>query len=283
MILYKYLQPARIDILEKEKIRFTQASCFNDPFELLIYIESFTSVGIFDKFKNLAKKNAKDINPIFFEENFEKLANIFTKPLANLNINFSEMLKQQFDKKNGVLSLTKNSKNLLMWAHYAKDHTGFLIGFNDNLWKLDLAKAFNFSYKELFKVEYSKTRPKYNSLINESFLNNEDDFFDNNNLDKFYKTILTTKSIHWKYEQEYRIIADLTNFESNIKDDNGFEIYFYSLPTNTISSIILGVNIIPEVKNKILSLMNENRYSHVKIFETELDMVEYKLKHKRIK
>src|SRR6266568_9304658 len=33
MILYKYLQPARVDILKHRRIRFTQPGDFNDPFE----------------------------------------------------------------------------------------------------------------------------------------------------------------------------------------------------------------------------------------------------------
>src|SRR6266568_3737553 len=33
MILYKYLQPARVDILKHRRIRFTQPGAFNDPFE----------------------------------------------------------------------------------------------------------------------------------------------------------------------------------------------------------------------------------------------------------
>ena len=33
MILYKYLQPARVDVLKQKRIRFTQPGDFNDPFE----------------------------------------------------------------------------------------------------------------------------------------------------------------------------------------------------------------------------------------------------------
>jgi len=33
MILYKYLQPTRLDVLKHKRIRFTQPGDFNDPFE----------------------------------------------------------------------------------------------------------------------------------------------------------------------------------------------------------------------------------------------------------
>jgi hypothetical protein len=34
----------------------------------------------------------------------------------------------------GVLTLTEAPDNLLMWAHYAKNYTGFCIGFNSRHW-----------------------------------------------------------------------------------------------------------------------------------------------------
>src|SRR5450755_4024642 len=43
MVLYKYLTPARLDVLEHRRIRFTQPAAFNDPFEFKPYIESAAS------------------------------------------------------------------------------------------------------------------------------------------------------------------------------------------------------------------------------------------------
>lgn len=40
---YKYLTPARLDVLERRRIRFTQPAAFNDPFEFKPYIESAAS------------------------------------------------------------------------------------------------------------------------------------------------------------------------------------------------------------------------------------------------
>jgi hypothetical protein len=43
MMLYKYLQPARLDVLEQKRIRFTQPADFNDPFEFRPCIQSAAS------------------------------------------------------------------------------------------------------------------------------------------------------------------------------------------------------------------------------------------------
>jgi len=39
MILYKYCGPARLDVLQRERIRFTQPAALNDPFELRPYFD----------------------------------------------------------------------------------------------------------------------------------------------------------------------------------------------------------------------------------------------------
>jgi hypothetical protein len=43
VILYKYLQPTCIDVLEQKLIRFTQPGDFNDPFEFRPYIHTAAS------------------------------------------------------------------------------------------------------------------------------------------------------------------------------------------------------------------------------------------------
>ena len=42
-MLFKYLRPERIDVIEKLEIRFTQPGALNDPFELRPRIESLVS------------------------------------------------------------------------------------------------------------------------------------------------------------------------------------------------------------------------------------------------
>lgn len=42
MILYKYLTPDRIDVLQNCMVRYTQPGAFNDPFEVKPYISNST-------------------------------------------------------------------------------------------------------------------------------------------------------------------------------------------------------------------------------------------------
>mgnify|MGYP005999854177 CR=1 FL=1 len=47
MKLFKYLQPARIDVLKNKSIRFSQPSAFNDPFEFKPVISTVASPEYF--------------------------------------------------------------------------------------------------------------------------------------------------------------------------------------------------------------------------------------------
>jgi hypothetical protein len=58
----------------------------------------------------------------------------------------------------GILCLSRNKKNILMWSHYAKNHEGLCFGFEDKLYNG------NFTYS---KVSYPK-RKKYELI---SFFN----------------------------------------------------------------------------------------------------------------
>lgn len=266
MKLYKYLRPDKTIILKNESIRYTQASFFNDPFELLPYIESIVDENSFSKFMNNALKTKHtEIEYKFFEEGMKKLKNVFTQPALNFGVELATMYKNDFDKTHGILSLTKTKNNLVMWAHYALDHTGFLIEFNQNLWKPDLGRILNTKIIQLKNVKYSKERPIIPSIIEQ--------FKNENGFEKFYIDFLTTKSMHWKYEKEIRLIRDLKDATEKIKENT----FLFSFNTNAISSIILGVNIKPTAKEEILSFIQEPRYSHVKVFQAQLHKTEYKL------
>ncbi len=266
------------NVLEQGKIRLTQSSSFNDPFELLTYIESIFSPKLFEKSFGSIKKT-DDIDENFFNESMKMVSDIFTTSTLKHEIELSHMLRQQFDKQFGILSLTKNYENIVMWSHYANDHTGFVIGINDKFWKPNINKFINLTFKELLKVSYLKQRPQYKSLIDEDLFDVEnEEIFEN-----FYKTILSTKSLLWKHEKEYRIIADFKGgIDSGHLDKYGNNIYLFDLPPENIATIILGVLMKQEDENKMLSLLKQKRYSHVKIYKAELDKMEYKLNFKQI-
>ena len=75
----------------------------------------------------------------------------------------------------GLFCLTESPNNHLMWVHYARNHTGFILGFNAG------APFFTESNRVLRKVAYRKALP----VVPEADMN-----------------VCFRKSSEWKYEQE---------------------------------------------------------------------------------
>ena len=150
-------------------------------------------------------------------------------PLANpqlLKKNL-EYLKKQFNDCFGVLSMTANSNNDMMWSKYANNHKGFCVGYSTDL---------------LFKyvggggpVQYKGTLPTI-------------DFVKDDYRNKILKNIFF-KEKKWSFEEEYRLhtmwpqyaTADLRNIK---------------LPKECVIEIILGKHMTKDNKDEIKRIAN---------------------------
>ncbi len=148
MKLYKYVCPGRINILTNGTIRFTQPLAWNDPFELRPFYKD-------DKAKEPIVQFAKFTKIM---RHFEQTGEVLVKEIEEFEKERKRVTKDdiyRFINDNVVgLSLTEDKENLLMWSHYAKEHSGFVI-------ELDTEDDF-FKSKDkfLFKVEYDIIRPQ---------------------------------------------------------------------------------------------------------------------------
>ena len=281
MTLLKYTTPENcIKILESCSVRFTQPIIFNDPFDSSPLIQNIYNEDdlphLFDKavLNNKAEvegviirsfdETIKNFYPeiviqlskeekltFFFENMYKEAKNLNDFVMNKLNRKeFKEMsinnLIQNIALMTGVFSLTKNPTNLLMWAHYANSHTGFVLEF-------DISNPFfntveNNLYPTYIETKYSKKRP----IINASFFNaTTSDLF------KYFKLIFFTKSIDWSYEQEVRILRQLTEqSDSGSTDLNGYPVHLFSFPMNSLKSISIGSRTKPEVVNKVKEILS---------------------------
>jgi hypothetical protein len=166
----------------------------------------------------------------------------------------------------GVICFTSKKDNLLMWAHYAKNHTGICIEFDAT------ALFFNGQYKdsceglfgngtktdlyanigEIKQVRYSKKRPLF---IDPSEISSDTDFW-------------FIKSEDWSYEEEYRILLPLEYaiYEKNIQ--------FYKIDKNIIKSVILGCQMTRKIKAEVYSICSS---LGIQVKETFANSTEFKL------
>jgi len=281
MSLYKYLDSSRICIIEEGLIRFTQPGAFNDPFEMQPFFQSLASEDyiekqFFSEIDNTLKAEYEKQTPLFNNVIPHKFIQQFTSikqkdMLDKLKQYSGEIVKilnqsilAEFDKKIGILSLTEKHNNILMWAHYAESHQGFIIEFDENhLFFTDKLPSRDAS-RQLRKIVYSHLRPNL-TLI------------DVNNID-----VLLTKSKDWEYEQEWRMILPLDECKKRISK-KPYDICLFSFPSSVIKSIIMGCRMTLANKNKLRRIIKDiSEYAHVKLFETHLEKDKYNIYIKEV-
>lgn len=209
--LYKYVTADRIDILVNGMIRFTQPSVLNDPFEMSADV---TAV-------------ADPEDPAAFMKMTLNMAAQYVRPKAG--------------DRFGVLSLTERPDNLLMWAHYAGEHSGFLIEFDPGHVFFDQRSAEEQLDCCLQPITYSDTRPAVGW--------------------KGYVLALLTKSPQWAYEQEWRMVLPL---ERSARQLAGGSVHLFEFPVEAIRGLVLGCRMPDARRQEIVDLVTgDARYAHV--------------------
>jgi len=107
----------------------------------------------------------------------------------------------------GVLSMSAIADNILLWAHYADAHQGLCLIFD----------AMNDFFAPAQEVQYARLRPEINPVSDSD--------------DSMMESALLTKSLHWSYEEEWRLVQYL----------RGPGVYTY--PQGALLGVILGARI----------------------------------------
>jgi hypothetical protein len=123
--IFKYVSSDRIDILERLLIRFTQPSCFNDPFEMRLSVDGHTPEKLDDAQETVNQRMYRRFvlsgGTISCEE-FRKIQNARNQAAMD-RLKFDSHYQKQAatayafkngDSQVGILSLSAAEKNLLM-------------------------------------------------------------------------------------------------------------------------------------------------------------------------
>jgi hypothetical protein len=132
-------------------------------------------------------------------------------------------LTEQFFKSvnsNGMVCFSADPSSTLMWSYYAEGHTGIAIRFNMALRNL---AAFGNAVGRVLPIEvhYQREFPTVNYYKSKT--------------SELLFTVLGTKSLAWKHEQEWRLVLPVTCGPVRI-------------PPPMVDGIILGMRIDPEAE-----------------------------------
>jgi hypothetical protein len=251
MILYKYLQAVRVDVLEQKMIRFTQPGDFNDPFEFRPYIHSAASDDDVRGYveANLEKlvdaelaqygallqpgvgRMLKETLALNKTSVLESLRRLQPHVLETLSPSIDALLNQNV----GILCLSELADSILMWGHYTSDHRGFVIGFDSDHEFFSKRRSNQDEFGFLRPVNYQRERPRV--VLS----------------DTSSAVWFSTKSDQWAYEREWRMLRVLSESDCR-KDNSPFQACLFRFPEDAVSKIIIGLRSTPSLVQRLESL-----------------------------
>jgi hypothetical protein len=251
MILYKYLQPGRVDVLKNRNIRFTQPGDFNDPFEFRPQIQAAASdeqvrTYVENNFDQLVEQELDKYGALtqlvpqatmreLLRTQKARLPELFRLLEPQMLENVSSALDRFLNQNVGVLCLSEVRDSILMWGHYTDDHRGFVLGFDSNHSFFSKRRSGQDEFGFLRQVEYQHQRP--NVVLS----------------DTSSPAWFQTKSEQWAYEKEWRTVRVLSEADCRI---NGapFPVCLFEFAPDAVLEIIVGLRSTPPMVQEMRSL-----------------------------
>ena len=263
MVLYKYVPPERIDILQNRLIRFTQPNALNDPFEARPNFHApATKEGFASAFADTIRQapliwehcrlvTQTNLDQRAFTDKVERDPDYAEQVYENLGLSDLRIYarKRTYELCNvvGVLSLSETPDNLLMWAHYAEEHTGFVLMFDGSHKFFEGNEPF-LGFAKPEPVQYKLERPS--TTIEEVTI----------------PEIFLTKGSDWQYEKEWRYLKFLNDADKRHETPNTPPVELFRLPPKCIKGIILGCRSSKELKDTIVALRRDDlEFEHLQI------------------
>ncbi len=282
--MFKYMSPEVAPLFAKTlRVRFTQPSDLNDPFELRPLIdfkgtaEEFrdaldtrmtemlsTVDGVFNTMETIPNYSKVSVpiqmfrkivaaNPALEREFMAKMQVHKAEALDEITkVTVWEILWEQIQhtlgQLLGIFCLTEDPAHPLMWSHYAGQHYGIVVEFDENHPWFNQKIGPPDDFRHLVRVSYVQNpHPRTWKQLNGP--------------DVFY-----TKSADWSYEREWRIIRPL-------KD--GMEVspgkVCFDVPADAVRSVTFGCRATPTLEQEIRGLVATNpSLSHVCFKRTRL-------------
>ena len=240
MILYKYrpLNQHTVDSIFNNFLYFSKPSSFNDPFDcrfsVLIEGKHYEKVECAKELARLEGSTGRERKRTVRE---------YLNDIINKNIDYDEIYRgiEKVNDKMSICCLSVIPDDLLMWAHYAGGHKGVCLKYDiedDSLPDCILKRVI---YQD--------------DLVKVNFVKPSDDIQ--------IVSVFTTKSKHWEYEQEYRLISRY-----------GYQIVEHK--RGCLKGIIFGCKVDTKEKNELINTIKANKF-YFSLYEAVQSRERYEL------
>jgi len=221
-VLYKY----RACGVNTDKIfttgclHYSNPKDFNDPYDCFLLL---------DKSKTFYRRGTGLFNNGEIKDVFLKLPN------DNIEKNYKDVFARV-----EILCMSLDGKQMQMWSHYAKNHTGLCIKFDDDLLCNSLGDLYKVDYQpEQYVLKLMTPDEPENALLG----------------------VFCTKESGWAYEQEVRFLRPPSK---KCPDKN------YPFDKQALKAIYFGSHCTKRNIAKYKRLCRENGFEHVKFYKMRL-------------
>jgi hypothetical protein len=261
-ILYRYCDLRGLDILRNLRVKVTPFNELNDPFEVaprmepeLAFEEAKTSIFQRDVLQGMYRRMTMSGEFQGSYDDFVSILQQHTNKLARDLIDWYPGEAAKFRREHvnnvsrefGLICFSAVRDDILMWSHYTRGHTGFVIGFP--------AEASLFSIgPPVHEVEYLEER------VLMGYVRRRDD----PRLRSQINALIRRKSPHWEYEAEWRQLHFLANCVSAPDPEKPDKVnYYFPIDASSISEMILGCRCTDTEVHRILQA---KQFAHVQLY-----------------
>ena len=290
---FKYAAPeTALAVLRNKTLRYSSPLTFNDPFDVQSGLHFDFDVDtlhskLLDRLDELAR--AVDEPVVDESDPWGQVVRLVRKnypthgfPRADLEsmmaplfvelVNVIRTTQQEYQKAwwrtllpgVRVFCVSEERDNLLMWAHYAKDHTGVVFEF------LSLPEEDNpLSVAE--PVIYVEEAPPFFTL---SEWIDDLTAIRKLNPDELYKRYVYFKSKHWEYEREWRVWYPLIPAPATLFHDS-------PMRASEFASVYIGCRAAPAFTVEVISLTRSS-FPNTRLFIAHKSETSYALDYEGI-
>ena len=160
--------------------------------------------------------------------------------------------------------MSLNGKHPLMWAHYAQEHRGLVIEFDENAPCFNRRRNSTDELGAFRPVRYSATRP----------------FITGDASAEWFEHLALTKALEWAYEEEVRFLLDVSCADRKVNDN----IALIDVPASAVQSVTFGCRATSEfIETVTKQLQRLGSASHVDLFLAEVDNRHFALNYMPMK
>ncbi len=272
MTIYKYLAPQRVDVLSNARLRCTPPDELNDPHEARPVITStLPEVRAQTAFDEMWPQivACTDFRPVWINRFVPErlIAFLFRRVPAlhdtgnealdtlrsMINSGLLEKVRQlqdhDFDplrRAFGILSFSKRADCPVMWAHYAAEHSGFVVG-----------------YSEGHPVFSGSTDPQdfIGRLLPVQYIDAGTDAHEALGLTAFFM-----KSRRWSHEEEVRMVMHLDDHLDRVDLPTGTAVHLLRVPPEAVESVTYGARSSSDLVSTLRTTLSRPDYQHVRVF-----------------